>query len=208
VLLVTAIVLQHLYAPFYELLVSEAAGGNPIGEFLDYVRIREMRALPIDGNDPWWTIVRRSFKAHRVQAPESPIDTEELEERLKQLEGQLPGSFVDLANDNAFIALLQGVEASGASDGLRAQLVRRPSATVSVQAGLTSNELKHLQNLHMGSTSNYQRSELLQAELRRLRSMGLITSKRPICGVPDEFDLSEWVELTGRGESYIRRWGE
>lgn len=208
VLLVTAIVLQHLHASFYELLVSEEAGENPIGEFLDYVRIREMRGLPTDGNDPWWTIVRRSFNAHRLQAPESPIGTEKLEERLKQLEGQLPGSFVALANNTAFIALLQGVEASGASDALRAQLARRPLATVSVQAGLTSGELMHLKNLHIGSTSNYHRSELLQTELRRLRSIGLITSKLSISAMPDEFDLSEWVVLTGRGENYIRRWGE
>jgi KAP family P-loop domain len=208
VLLVTAIVLQHLHAPFYELLVSEKAGENPIGEFLDYVRIREMRGLPTDGNDPWWTIVRRSFNAHRLQAPESPIGTEKLEERLKQLEGQLPGSFVALANNTAFIALLQGVEASGASDALRAQLARRPLATVSVQAGLTSSELMHLKNLHIGSTSNYHRSELLQTELRRLRSIGLITSKLSISAMPDEFDLSEWVVLTSRGENYIRRWGE
>ncbi len=208
VLLVTAIVLQHLHAPFYELLVSEEAGENPIGEFLDYVRIREMRGLPTDGNDPWWTIVRRSFNAHRLQAPESPIGTEKLEERLKQLEGQLPESFVALAYNTAFIALLQGVEASGASDALRAQLARRPLATVSVQAGLTSSELMHLKNLHIGSTSNYHRSELLQTELRRLRSIGLITSKLSISAMPDEFDLSELVVLTGRGENYIRRWGE
>jgi KAP family P-loop domain len=208
VLLVTAIILQHLYAPFYELLVSEDTAGNPIGEFLDYVRIREMRVPPTADGDPWWTIVRRSFQAHRLQAPETPIDAEKLGKRLKQLEGQLPGSFVDLADNNAFIALLQGVEVSGASDALRAQLIRRPLATVSVQAGMTINELKHLKNLHMGSTSNYQLSESLQAELRRLRSIGLITSKRVISEMPDEFDLGEWVELTGRGEDYLRRWGE
>ena len=206
--LFTAIILQHLYAPFYELLVSEETEGNPIEEFLDYVRIREMRQRLTDSGDPWWTIVRRSFKAHRLQAPEPPIDPETLGERLKQLEGQLPPSFVDLANKNAFIALLQGVEVSGASDALRAQLFRRPLATVSVQVGATINELKHLKNLNVGSTSNYQRGQLLQAELRRLRSIGLIASKRRISEMPDEFDLSEWVELTGRGKDYIRRWGE
>ncbi len=208
VLLVTAIILQHLYAPFYELLVGEDTVGNPIEEFLDWGRIRGMHTLPTSDDDPWWTIVRRSFQAHRLPAPEMPIDAEKLGKRLKQLEGQLPGSFVDLADNNPFIALLEGVEGLGASDALRAQLVRRPLATVSVQAGMTINELKHLKNLHMGSTSNYRLSESLQAELRRLRSIGLITSKRAIYEMPDEFDLGEWMELTGRGEDYLRRWGE
>jgi hypothetical protein len=206
VLLVTAIILQHLYAPFYELLVGEDAERNPIGEFLDYVRIREMRVPPSDGNDPWWTIIRRSFMTRRLQAPKPPIDAESLAEPLRQLEGQLPESFMDLADNNAFIALLQGIE--GASGALRAQLVRQPLATVSVQTGVTTNELRHLKNLHMGSTSDYQRSELLQTELRRLRSIGLITSKRKVSEMPDEFDLGEWVKLTGRGEDYVRRWGE
>src|SRR6266702_5709368 len=40
----------------------------------------------------------------------------------------------------------------------------------------------------------------------RLLTIGLITSKRAIYEMPDEFDLGEWMELTGRGEDYLRRW--
>ncbi len=54
VLLVTAIILQHLYAPFYELLVGEDTVGNPIEEFLDWGRIRGMHTLPTSDDDPWW----------------------------------------------------------------------------------------------------------------------------------------------------------
>lgn len=73
---------------------------------------------------------------------------------------------------------------------------------------VTNSERKHLENLLAGSTSNYNRNEWLQAELRRLRTIGLIKSKRFIFEMPDEFDLSEWVELTDRGYDYLRRWNE
>jgi len=206
-LLVTAILLQHLYAPFYDLLVSEEAGENPIVEFLDYVRVRaKLPDPPTDGKDPYWTTVRRSFIAHQLQAPESsPIDTEKLRGQLKELEGQLPENFVDLAKNNAFVALLKRVEDKENSDPLRAQLVRRPLATASIQAVVTRYEREHLENLLAGSTSNYRRSGSLQAELRHLREIGLITSKHFIGEMPKEFDLSDWVELTDRGYAYLRR---
>jgi len=205
-LLVTAIILQHLYTPFYDLLVDEEAGGNPIVEFLDYVRVRaKLPEPPTDSEDPWWTTVHRLFTAHGLQAPESsPIDTEKLREQLKELEGQLPANFGDLAKINAFVALLKRVEDKEASDPLRAQLVRRPLSTTSIQAVVTGNERKHLENLLAGSTSNYRRSGSLQTELRRLREIGLISSKRYIGEMPQEFDLSDWVELTDRGYAYLK----
>jgi CheY-like chemotaxis protein len=130
--LVSAIILQHLHAPFYELLVSEETGEDPIGQFLDYVQIRERLPEPPPDGDPWWEIIRRCFKAYRIHAPESSsVDAEKLGDRLKELEGKLPGSFTDLADNKSFVALLQGVQKSGASEALRAQLVRRPLATVS-----------------------------------------------------------------------------
>ena len=74
---------------------------------------------------------------------------------------------------------------------------------------VTDRERRHLENLDTGSTVNYKRSPDLQAELRRLRSIGLITSKRYIHEMPAEFDLHEWgVELTPYGIEYLRRWKE
>jgi hypothetical protein len=73
---------------------------------------------------------------------------------------------------------------------------------------VTDNERRHLENLHQGTTVNYKRNEWLQAELRRLRTIGLITSKRFISGMPEEFNLSDWVALTERGHEYLRRWME
>lgn len=131
--LVTAILLQHLYTPFYDLLVREESVINPIDEFLDYVQVREkMSNLPADGNDPWWAIVQRSFKAHHIQPPgTSPIDSEKLASQFELLERQLPEGFPGLARNNAFIELLRRVEQAKAMEALRAQLVRRPLATAS-----------------------------------------------------------------------------
>ena len=74
-----------------------------------------------------------------------------------------------------------------------------------LQAMVTVQELSHLKNLAMGSTVNYIRNDSLQAELRRLRSIGFINSKRYIGEMPEKFDLAEWVELTDRGVDYLRR---
>jgi KAP family P-loop domain len=106
-LLVTAILLQHLYASFYELLVSEHSGVNPIDEFLDYILFREkVPEAPADRDDPYWETVRRSCKAHRLQLPEElPTNIEKLAGMLELLEHELPEGFPILARNLAFIAL-------------------------------------------------------------------------------------------------------
>jgi hypothetical protein len=128
--LVTAILLQHLYAPFYDVLVNEESAINPIEEFLDYVQIRErVSDPPANTDDHWWEIVHRSFKVHHIQPPE---DGEKLTSQLELLERQLPEGFSGLARNNAFIDLLRRVEQAHAVQALRAQLVRRPLATTSI----------------------------------------------------------------------------
>jgi CheY-like chemotaxis protein len=131
--LVTAILLQHLYTPFYELLVNEDSGENPIGEFLDYVEVHDgAHDPPADANDPWWTTAARTFKTHRLAAPEGPgMDRDKLAREIADLERELPEYFPELLRNRAFVALLRGVGDSGGSQALRAQLVRRPLATAS-----------------------------------------------------------------------------
>jgi hypothetical protein len=74
---------------------------------------------------------------------------------------------------------------------------------------VTEAERNHLENLDMGSTAGYKKNDVLQAELRRLRSLGLITSKHWISDMPDTFDLHEWgVELAPFGTEYLKRWKE
>jgi len=74
---------------------------------------------------------------------------------------------------------------------------------------VTDRERTHLENLGAGKTSGYKRTDWLQSELRHLRAIGLITSKKYIHDMPSEFDLSAWgVELTPYGSEYLRRWKE
>ena len=71
---------------------------------------------------------------------------------------------------------------------------------------LAEKEVRHLQNLHTKQTEKYKGSNALREELRRLRSIGLITKKsdRNIADMQDGllFDLTDYVELTELG----RRW--
>jgi Domain of unknown function (DUF4062)/TIR domain len=69
-------------------------------------------------------------------------------------------------------------------------------------------ERVHLENLHAGSNLDYQRNPSLQAYLRHLRDLGFIRSKRYIAEMPEHFNLSEWVELTDKGNEYLRRTAE
>ena len=132
--LVTAILLQHVYPPFYELLVNEDSGEDPVGEFLDYVEVRDKAHDPPADADPWWTTVRRAFNAHRLAAPErSDMDREKLASKVADLERELPECFPVLARYGAFVALLRGVGDADARHALQAQLLRRPLATASVR---------------------------------------------------------------------------
>lgn len=76
---------------------------------------------------------------------------------------------------------------------------------------LQQSELNHLLNLERGTTQ-YQGSEAVCAELRKLRTLGLIRNLKDhtigeISG-KHNFDLKEVVELTERGKHYLKRLGE
>jgi CheY-like chemotaxis protein len=131
--LVRVILLQHLYAAFYELLVSEDSGEDPVGEFLDYAELRDgVGDPPDDSEDPWWVMVRRTFKAHRLPVPEtSSISREKLAGEVADLERKLPEAFPELARNQAFVALVRGIGDVSVRQALRAQLIRRPLATAS-----------------------------------------------------------------------------
>jgi hypothetical protein len=72
---------------------------------------------------------------------------------------------------------------------------------------LTADELRHLRNLEKGVTTGYSGTPAVRYELRRLRAIGLIESKRYIHDLrdSDDFDLSDFVELTDRGRYYLHR---
>jgi KAP family P-loop domain/AAA lid domain/Clp amino terminal domain, pathogenicity island component len=128
--LVTAILLQHLYTPFYDRLVSEEAGDDPIGEFLDYAKVRAKAPNPPGSDNAWWSVVRRTFQEHDMPVPDrSPSAGEKLISDIERLERGLPEDFPALARSNAFIALLSGIGDKNTRMALRSQLVSRPLGT-------------------------------------------------------------------------------
>ncbi len=76
---------------------------------------------------------------------------------------------------------------------------------------LQQNELEHLRNLENGKTQ-YQGNEAVCAELRKLRTLGLIRNRKDRAigetAAKRTFDLKDIVELTDRGRQYLERLGE
>jgi hypothetical protein len=77
---------------------------------------------------------------------------------------------------------------------------------------LRESERAHLKNLESGNPPPYRGNEAVCAELRKLRTLGLIRNRkdRTIAETADKpnFDLKDVVELTGRGREYLERLGE
>lgn len=77
---------------------------------------------------------------------------------------------------------------------------------------VTKSEMSHLRKLANHSTANYKLNPTLMAELRRLRDVGLIEARKDQSGdkyrigrLPPTFDLGFYVEITERGDDYIKR---
>ena len=141
--LITAVLLQHLYPSFYDLLVSEESKGDFIGEFLDYAFVRERASdPPLKANDPWWDVVRRAFSVRRLAAPgpfsagsdPTEEDRRKLAERFQDLERAQAEDFLTLARNDSLITLLREVGDDHTRESLRAQLIRRPLVTETIHA--------------------------------------------------------------------------
>ena len=131
--LVTAILLQHLYSSFYDLLIGEASGKDPIGDFLDYVEFRSKASNPPPSSDTWWSIAERIFERYGLLLPEaSPEGRNGLVPDLERLERELPEDFSAFAHSSALIALLRGVGDSRDRIALHSQLMRRPLTTEAI----------------------------------------------------------------------------
>jgi hypothetical protein len=128
--LVRAVLLQHLYTPFYDLLATNDSGEDPIGDFLDYADVCARVADPPAAGHAWWSIASRIFQKRGMPAPErSPGTGEKLTAELRQLEADIPKELQALARDTSFIALLRGTGDKETRRALHAQLVTRPLTT-------------------------------------------------------------------------------
>jgi hypothetical protein len=125
--LARAVLLQHLYAPFYDLLIANGSGEDPIIDFLDYADVCARAADPPASGHAWWSIASRTFQRRGMPAPErSPGTGERLTAELKQLEAGISQELQSLARDTSFIALLRGVGGKETRRALHALLITRP----------------------------------------------------------------------------------
>jgi hypothetical protein len=129
----------------------------------------------------------------------------------------LPESLAGLARRNALLIqhesfrydagrLVKAIERVLSASGTAA-VSRPPGAQdeyFALRLIVTGPERVHLENLRAGSNLDYERNPSVQAQLRHLRDLGFIASKRYISGMPEHFNLSEWVELTDKGNEYLR----
>ena len=77
---------------------------------------------------------------------------------------------------------------------------------------VTTSEMSHLRKLANRTAVNYKRSPALLMELRRLRAVGLIEPKKDQSGnkyrighLPPTFDLGFYMDITERGNDYMKR---
>ncbi len=125
--LVRGILLQHLYAPFYDMLVAEESGEDPIADFLDYADVCAKAGDPPPAGHPWWSIASRTFQKHGIPAPKrSPGTGQTLLGELERLEAKIPEELQAFARDTSFVALLRGMGGKEIRHALRAQLITRP----------------------------------------------------------------------------------
>jgi CheY-like chemotaxis protein len=138
--LVTAILLQHLYAPFYDLLVRDESGRDTIGEFLDYVDVRDGSseiAAMIDGNavglenDLLQDLAKQLFEVNNLHWPPN----ENFNDALKRLEQRLPEEFKEYAKTKSLISLLRATGNKRERQALRDQLLRHPLTTEASRQG-------------------------------------------------------------------------
>jgi hypothetical protein len=140
--LVTAILLQHLYSSFYELLINEGFDEDPIGDFLDYVDLRAGASNPPKEDNAWWSIADRIFQRHGMPAPARiPERGDRLTAQIKQLEQELPEDFPEFARSSALVALLRGVGDPDARLALRSQLMRRPLSVEMIREAVGETEI-------------------------------------------------------------------
>jgi hypothetical protein len=128
--LIKAVIIHHLYPSFYDELISEQSGPDPIGDFLDYAEVKGRAADPPPTNDAWWSTNSKLFRRHDISPPpRSTTEREGLSSALANLEAGLPSEYPHLARDIAFISLLRGVGDDRARAALTSLLRNEPLQT-------------------------------------------------------------------------------
>lgn len=93
---------------------------------------------------------------------------------------------------------------------LKAEQVRQKAEIESlrflISYFVTEFELTHLEKLESGEPFPYQKSESFITELRRLRSLAMITNypNKDIRSMPQQGDLRDYFRVTERGTTYLQ----
>ena len=130
--LVTAILLQHLYTPFYELLIRDSTRKDPIGEFLRYAQLSRDLVIgaPVGTQGEAGERLEQALTDYHLARP---AGEESGDAALKRLEQRLPEEFPGFAASEALFALLNRLGDAEAREALRTRLVNRPLATTTIQ---------------------------------------------------------------------------
>ncbi|MGW1624463.1 P-loop NTPase fold protein [Streptomyces sp. NPDC002172] len=104
---VRTLLLQHLYADFYRLLVSgDGTYAHAAREFLEYRTARRVLSRWAPADEEAWHTTVASVTGHGLAAPETGApDT--WEAVLARLEEELPTAFPELAQDRGFVHLVE-----------------------------------------------------------------------------------------------------
>ncbi|MDT0612947.1 P-loop NTPase fold protein [Streptomyces lancefieldiae] len=101
------LLLQHLYADFYRVLVArDGLHAHAAREFLDYRVARRVLGLGVRADPEEWRIATASVTAHGLAAPD-PDDPEGGAAVLARLEEELPTVYPALARDQGFVHLVE-----------------------------------------------------------------------------------------------------
>lgn len=137
--LVAAVLLQHLRPDFYEYLVAEDSGDDPITDFLQYVELRERSLQPPLPDNAWWVGVERLSDRFGMSGIErSQESTEHLQRLISALEKEFPSSFSELARNRSLRSLLEQIGGRREYQALRRQLRTRPLSAEPVEPPLVS----------------------------------------------------------------------
>ncbi|RXZ51813.1 P-loop NTPase fold protein [Agromyces binzhouensis] len=121
----TSTLVQHIYPTFYDVLVNDASGEDPIGDFLDYAAVKKLASDTPEVDDRWWSIAGRLFRGRGLAPPRRAAGINVTID-LASVEEALPASYPALANNERFVSLLRGVGNSNTRRALRRQLLSHP----------------------------------------------------------------------------------
>jgi hypothetical protein len=123
---VVRVVILYLYFPDFAALLEAPTDEDPVENFGRYLEVRRtLRQQPASADAQAWKIVH-NFSARYPDLPRIPEDqTNDPLGALRVLEEELPSCFAQLARQEGFVRLIEGLGGPEDRDRLRMKLQRR-----------------------------------------------------------------------------------